>query len=151
MPFLERLTAKVTDRMPSMITPRVHAALEMASAGGFLLYAASAWGRDKNVAVTSAGCGLFLLANAAVTDYALSSDSRLQFDAHGRIDIGLAAMIGTLPSFMGIKDKYDARFFRIQAVALAALAGLTDFNQSGQTRQLKTIEETGRAHQKKAA
>src|SRR5512142_1818271 len=84
MPFLERLTAKLTDRMPSMITPRVHAALEMASAGGFLLYAASTWGRDKNVAVTSAGCGLFLLANVAVTDYAISSDSRMQFDAHGR-------------------------------------------------------------------
>lgn len=151
MPFLDRLTAKITDRMPSMISPRMHSILELACAGGFLLHAASAWERDRNVAVSSAGCGLFLMTNAALTNFAKRGGFSSDLDSHGRVDIGLAAMIGTLPSLMGIKDKYDARFFRVQAVALAALAGLTDFDRTGQTKQLKNIEETRRARIKKAA
>ncbi len=151
MPFLERLTAKITDRMPSMITPRMHSFIELACAGGFLLHAASAWERDKPVAVCSSGCAMFLLTNAALTDFAGTRNTRLGVDAHGRVDLGLAAMIGTIPSLMGIKDKYDARFFRVQAVALAALAGLTDFNLTGQTKQLKNIEKTGHSNLRKAA
>jgi hypothetical protein len=145
MPLLESITAKVTDRLPTMIGSRVHALLEFGIAGGFLLYAISAWERDKRVAVSSAGCGLFTLMNSAVTDYSAESDGKLPLDAHGRIDLGLAAMVGTIPSFMGLKDKYDARFFRIQAVAIAALAGLTDFNRTGESKQLKKIEKTGTA------
>lgn len=145
MPFLDRATAKIADRLPSIISPRAHAVLEFASAGAFLLYAASAWNRDKNVAVSSAGCGLFVLTNAALTEYAGDASAKLRFDSHGRIDMGLAAMIGTIPSLMGVKDKYDVRFFRTQAIALAALAGLTDFNQTGENQQLRMIEKTGRA------
>ncbi len=150
MPLLESITAKVADRLPTMIGSRAHALLECGIAGGFLLFALSAWKRDQRVAITSAGCGLFTLVNSALTDYSAhgyadKGNGKLPLDAHARIDIGLAAMIGTMPSFMGVKDKYDARFFRFQAVAIAALAGLTDFNRTGERKQLVRIEKTGKA------
>lgn len=150
MPLLERVTAKVTDRLPSMISPRLHALLEYASAAGFLLYASSVWERDQQVAISSAGCGLFVLVNSALTDYAERDSAKLSLDSHGRLDLGLAALIGTIPSLMGLNDKYDKRFFRVQAVALAALAGLTDFSRTGERKQLKNIEKTGRASSDRA-
>jgi hypothetical protein len=141
MPLLESITAKVTDRLPTMIGSRAHAFLEFGIAGGFLLFALSAWKRDKRVAVSSAGCGLFTLVNSALTDYSVGRSDGLSLDAHGRVDLGLAAMVGTMPSFMGLKDKYDARFFRAQAVAIAALAGLTDFERTGERKQLGRIDK----------
>ncbi len=145
MPLLESITAKVTDRLPTMFGSRAHALVECSIAGGFLLFALSAWKRDKRVAVSSAGCGLFTLVNSALTDYSGHEyeygNGKLPLDAHARIDIGLAAMIGTIPSFMGLKDKYDARFFRFQAAAIAALAGLTDFDRTGERKQLLRIEK----------
>jgi hypothetical protein len=146
MPLLESITAKVTDRLPTMFGSRAHALVECGIAGGFLLFALSAWKRDKRVAVSSAGCGLFTLVNSALTDYSehdydKHGEGKLLLDAHARIDIGLAAMIGTIPSFMGLKDKYDARFFRFQAAAMAALAGLTDFDRTGERKQLLRIEK----------
>jgi hypothetical protein len=145
MPLLESITAKVTDRLPTMIGSRTHEWLEFGIAGGFLLFALSAWKRDKRVAVSSAGCGLFTLVNSALTDYSADGSDGLSLDAHGRIDIGLAAMVGTIPSFMGVTDKYDARFFRVQAVAIAALAGLTDFDRTGKSKQLGRIDKKVKA------
>jgi len=35
----------------------------------------------------------------------------------------------------------EARFFRVKGVALAAVAGLTDFTGSGAPKQLEAIDE----------
>jgi hypothetical protein len=150
MPLLESLTEKITDRMPSMIGARFHSFADFAVAGAFLLYGAAAWNRDKRVAVSSAGCGLFALVSSALTDYSggeeklypVDISSRLPLDAHARIDLGLAAMTGAMPSFMGLKDKYDKRFFRLQAISIVAIAGLTDFVGTGERKQLKRFEKS---------
>ena len=148
MPLLESFTEKITDRLPSMIGPGVHAFADYAVAAAFLLYGMSAWDRDKRVAVSSAGCGLFALLSSAVTDYSANVSNKLPLHAHARVDLGLAAMAGTMPSFMGLKDKYDERFFRLQAVMIAALAGLTDFSGTGERKQLQRIEEDEKAERK---
>lgn len=150
MPLLDRITQKVTDQLPSVITPRTHAFLECATAAGFLLFCLSAWKRDKRVAVSSAGCGLFSLMTSAVTNFSEVANGKVPLDTHARIDLGFAAMVGTMPSFMGLEDKYDIRFFRLQAVAIAALAGLTDFSGTGERKQLRQIEKSGKTSREEA-
>ena len=141
MPFLDRLAIKVTDQMPSMIGSRMHSLVDYATGSAFLLYGASAWGRDRRVAVSSVGCGLFHLLTSAVTDYSERRPDRLNMEHHARLDLGLAAMVGTMPTFMGMKDKRDIRFFRWQAVIIGAAAGLTDFVGTGERKQLSRIDK----------
>lgn len=141
MPLLDRLAVKITDQLPTVIAPEVHSLVDYGTAGAFLLFAASAWKRDKRLAASSAGCGLFHLLTSVLTDYSERREDRMNMEHHARVDMGFAAMVGTMPSFMGVADKYDARFFRIQAVIIAAAAGLTDFRRTGENKQLRRIDK----------
>ena len=53
----------------------------------------------------------------------------ISFPAHGKIDMGLAAMTATLPEFMEFSDEKEMGFFRVQALLITANAGLTDFGK----------------------
>jgi hypothetical protein len=150
MPLLDRMTQKVTDQLPSVVTPRLHSLFDYGTAAAFLLFGASAWKRDKRVAVSSVGCGVFHLFNSALTDYSERRGDRLDMEHHARIDMGFAAMVGTMPSFMGIQDKYDARFFRVLAIVIAGAAGLTDFRGTGENKQLRRIEKELKKSEKAA-
>lgn len=141
MPLLDRLAVKITDQLPTVISPAIHSLVDYGAAAAFLLFAASAWKRDRRVAVSSAGCGVFHLITTALTDYSETRRDRMEMEQHARVDMGFAAMVGTMPSFMGVSDKYDTRFFRIQAVVIAAAAGLTDFRRTGENKQLRRIEK----------
>jgi hypothetical protein len=149
MPFLDSITAKVTDQLPSTISPRLHSLVDYGTGAAFLLFGAFAWKRDKRTAVSSAGCGLFHLLNSVLTDYSELRSDRLNMEHHARVDMGVAALAGTMPAFMGLKDKYDTRFFRLQAILIAAAAGLTDFKRTGENKQLRQItkdmDRTGKA------
>lgn len=151
MPMLDRLAVKVTDQMPSMIGSRMHSLVDYATAGAFLLYGSSAWHRDRRVAVSSVGCGLFHLLTSVLTDYSEHRVDRLNMEHHARVDLGVAAMVGTMPTFMGMKDKKDVSFFRWQAVIIGAAAGLTDFIGTGERKQLHRIDKELRENQKAAA
>ncbi len=140
MPLLDRLAVKLADQMPTFISPKAHSLVDYGTAGAFLLFATSAWKRDTRVAVSSAGCGIFHLLTSVLTDYSERRTDRMEMEHHARVDMGFAAMVGTMPSFMGIKDKYDARFFRIQALVIAVAAGLTDFRRTGENKQLRRID-----------
>jgi hypothetical protein len=141
MPLLDRLTVKITDQLPSVISPKVHSVVDYGTAAAFLLFGAWAWNRDKRVATSSVGCGIFHLLTSVLTDYSGRRPDRMAMEYHARVDMGLAAMIGTMPSFMAMEDKYDARFFHVQAVVIARAAGLTDFRRTGENKQLRRIDK----------
>ena len=65
----------------------------------------------------------------------------MSFTTHGRIDVGLAALVSSLPGLMKFTDEAEARFFGMQAIAMAGVTGLTDFEGSGRTRQLKRLQK----------
>ncbi len=141
MPLLDQLTKKVADNLPSVISPTGHAIADYASAAGFLAFGAWAWRHRRRAALASVLCGGFQIAAAALSDYPGGISKHLSFRSHGRIDVGFAAMVGTMPDYMGFKDADEARFFRMQAIALAAVTGLTDFTGTGEARQLRHLEE----------
>jgi hypothetical protein len=149
MPFIDNLTVKVTDRLPSMISPGIHAFVDLATASAFIAFAATSWKRDERAAITAGGLGLFHLLSSALTDYSGQRLNRTDADHHARIDLGLAAMTASAPTMMGLKDKKSIGFFRWQAVLIAAVAGLTDFRRTGENKQLSRIDKE--LKQRKAA
>jgi hypothetical protein len=124
-----------------MIGPRVHSLVDLGTATAFFGYALAAWDRDKRVAVSSAGCGLFHLLTSALTDYSGFRNDRLDMEHHARVDLGLAAIAGTIPAVMGLSDKRGIRFFHFQAIVIAGVAGLTDFKGTGENKQLSRIDK----------
>ncbi len=46
-----------------------------------------------------------------------------------------------MPEYMGLRDAPATLFFRMQAVVIAAVTGLSDFSGRGERRQLRRIEK----------
>ena len=141
MPILANATKAVTDRMPKVISPGVHAIIDYATAGTFFAMGALFWSRNKRAAVSSIVCGAAEAITAATTDYPGGVVKGMSFTTHGRIDVGMAALVSSLPGIMKFSDEPEARFFGLQAIAMAGVTGLTDFERSGRRKQLKRLEE----------
>ena len=129
MPLLEKGVRLVTDRMPKVISPKVHAIIDYAFAGSFFLMGALAWKKSKKVAISS-----FVIAGAETglamsTDYPGGVFRAISFPTHGKIDAGFSGLIGSMPNVMGFDDAASSWFFRSQGMALAAVTGLTDFHR----------------------
>jgi hypothetical protein len=143
MPFVEKAVKSATDRLPKVINPAAHAIIDYGMAASFFGMAAAHWKANKKAATSNIICGAAELATALLTDYPGGVFKRISFPTHGRIDIGMATLIASLPGMMGFKDEPEARFFSMQAISMAAVTGLTDFTGSGRSGQLRRIE--GRA------
>lgn len=141
MPVLDQLAKRITDQLPSIISPTAHAVADYATAAAFLGYGAWAWNKNRRAALASIACGLLEVGIAAVTDYPGGVAKHLSFRSQGRMDIGTAAIVGAMPDYMGFKGDREARFFHMQAVVIAAVTGLTDFTGTGRGRQLRHLEE----------
>ena len=141
MTMMAKATKAVTDRMPKVISPGMHALIDYVSAASFLGAAALFWGNNKRAAISSLTCGAAQLSLALLTDYPGGVWRQASFETHGRIDVGLAAVVGTLPDYMGFDDEKQSAFFRMKAIELAAVTGLTDFTRTGRRRQLRELDE----------
>jgi hypothetical protein len=139
MPLLDKAAKGITDRLPTVISPRAHAIIDYATAAAFLGMGGLLWRKNRRAALASLMCGGSELLTSLMTDYPGGVSRGISFPLHGRIDAGLAAMAGTMPAFFGFEDTAQSRFFRLQAVGIAAVAGLTDFTGTGERRQLKKI------------
>jgi hypothetical protein len=64
---------------------------------------------------------------AMITDYPGGVANLISFETHGKIDAGFAGFVGLLPSVLGFSDEKESWFFRAQAMSLAAVTGMTDF------------------------
>lgn len=133
--LLEKGVQIATRRLPKVISPGIHAVLDLAVAGSFLVAGVLAWKRGQHkVALSSwmiAGTGLGL---AVFTNYPAGIARLISLPAHGKIDAGMSGLIGALPTLMDFGEEDSSRFFRWQAVAVAAVVGLTDFSDSAPAR-----------------
>lgn len=141
MPMLVQATQWATDRMPKTITPKTHAIIDYAMAAGFFGMAGLFWRRDKRAAVSCLVCGAAETLNALLTDYPGGVSRAISFEAHGAIDVGLVGLVASLPGLMKFSRQREARFFRLQGIALAAVVGLTDFTGTGEAKQLGRVQK----------
>jgi hypothetical protein len=141
MPLLSKAVKLVTDRMPKVISPAMHAAIDYGTAGVFFTMAGVYFSRNKKAALSCAMCGSGELLTSLFTDYPGGVKKVISFRTHGAIDLGLATLIATLPGMMKFDDDAESRFFTMQSALITAVAGLTDFKGTGEKKQLKELEK----------
>jgi hypothetical protein len=144
MPLLNSLAKVLTKPVPRLISPKVHAAVDYASVGAFLMSAGFFWQRSKRAAFGALICAGAELAVSLLTDYPGGIKRVISFRTHGEIDLGLAAMTATMPEFLAFKDDSERKFFLAQGALITAATELTQFP----AKTLRT--EKGRRNSKAA-
>ena len=128
MALMQKGVALAANRMPKMISPRVHSALDYAVAGSFLLAGALFWKRNRKAAVASLLCGGATAAVSLLTDHSGERSKPISFAMHGQIDTGLITMTAAMPKLVNIEGTREAKFFSRQAVAKTAITAMTNFD-----------------------
>jgi hypothetical protein len=141
MPILDQAAKFATNKLPKVITPKTHAIIDYAMAASFFGMAAFFWRRNKRAALSALICGAAESVTALCTDYPGGVVKEITFETHGAIDFGLSGMVASLPGMLRFSHEREARFFRMQGVALSAVAGLTDFTGTGKGNQMKELDK----------
>ena len=128
MALMQEGVALAANRMPKVISPRVHCALDYAVAGSFLLAGAFFWKRNRRASVGSLLCGGATGAVSLLTDYSGVGRKPISYSMHGQIDTGLIAMTAAMPKLVDIEGTREAKFFSRQAVAKTAITAMTNFD-----------------------
>ncbi len=139
MPILDRSVRWAANQLPKAIGPKTHAVMDYAAAASFFGMAGLFWRRNQRAAVSCLICGAAETLAACLTDYPGGVTRALSFETHGAIDFGLTGLVASVPDIMRFSKEPEARFFRMQGLALAVVAGLTDFTGTGEIRQMAKI------------
>jgi hypothetical protein len=141
MAIMQKGVELVGGRMPKMISPRTHAALDYAVAGSFLLMGALFWKRNRRAAIGSLLCGGATAAVSLLTDYPGGVRKVIPYTMHGQLDTGLIAMTAAMPKLIDIENDREARFFSRQALAKTAITVMTDFAHGGTRKSRRKTQE----------
>lgn len=136
MPILDQAAKLATRKMPKVITPKAHAMIDYAVAASFFGIAAFLWRRNRRAAIGALACGAAGTVTSLCTDYPGGVTRQLSLETHRTIDFALSGIITSVPSMLHFTDRPEAHFFRAQGLAIATVAGLTDFGgKSGSIEQ----------------
>lgn len=141
MALMQKGVALAANRMPKMISPRVHAALDYAVAGSFVLMGALLWKRNRRAAIGSLLCGGATAAVSLLTDYPGGVRKVIPYTMHGQIDTGLVAMTAAMPRLVSIQNDREAKFFARQAVAKTVITAMTNFDRVQRKRSQREVDE----------
>lgn len=140
MPLAQSAVSMIVDRMPKMIDPKTHAIIDYAVAATFFTAGALFWRGHRRAAIGSFLCGATAAANSLLTDYPGGVWPAMDFDTHGKIDAGLAAITSSIPSGMFFRKDRQANFFFAAAIAETAVTALSDFSTSATARPTRWEE-----------
>jgi hypothetical protein len=141
MALMQKGVALAAGRMPKMISPRVHSALDYAVAGSFLLMGALFWRRNRRAAIGSLLCGGATAAVSLLTDYPGGVRKVISYPMHGQIDGGLIAMTAAMPRLVNIEGDREAKFFSRQAIAKTAIVSMTNFDSGRRKNSRRDDDE----------
>lgn len=127
MPILNTATKILMKPVPKFLSPKAHAVIDYLTVGSFLASAAWLSSRNKRAALAALICGGAELALALLTNYPGGVRKAISFHTHGKIDLGLAAMIATMPEFLAFKDDKEKKLFFAKGAIITAVHELTDF------------------------
>ena len=129
MAILNTGVQTLTKRMPKVVSPRAHGFIDYAVAGGFFLGAVLFWKNHKRSAIASLCCGAAELTTTLITDFPAGVTDTISFQTHGKIEAGLAAATGMMPSLLMFGSDPQAWFFRAQAMGITGVAGVTEWDR----------------------
>lgn len=141
MPLLDRSARWAANRMPKVIGPKAHAVIDYAAAASFFGMAALFWRRNQRAAVSCLFFGAAEVLAALLTDYPGGVTRFVSFENRRAIDLGLSGLVASVPGIMRFPKEPEARFFRMQGLALGVVTGLTDFTGTGETGHMRKTEQ----------
>jgi hypothetical protein len=115
-------------RLPKVLTPEVHGLIDYAHAAFFLCAGIYFWKRNRAAALASLVTSGLIAGEALCTDYPLGLNPVMSFETHGKLDAALASASLITPKLFGFADTSAATLFRLNALAEAAVVGLTDYS-----------------------
>ena len=127
MPVLNRAARLLLKPVPRFISPRAHAVIDYVTVGSFFMSAIWLWHRNKRAALAAILCGGAELAVSLLTNYPGGIKKAISFRTHGNIDLGLGAMIATMPEFLAFQDDAEKKLFLTQGAVVTAVRELTQF------------------------
>ena len=127
MALVQQAVGLMTKKLPKMISPRTHAIIDYATVGTFILMGALFWKKNKKASIAAFSCAAAEATTVLLTDFPGGVTDVISFETHGRIDSTIAGATAALPNTLGFSDDPEARFFRIQGLALGAVTGMTEF------------------------
>ena len=115
---------------PRPIDPKVHAALDYITVGGFLFLG---WRLRHHPRAAALACvnAAAVLAASLLTDYPGGAGRTLTFEQHGQLDVAQAALCVAGPALLGFAGEVEARPFYAQAMLEGAIVSATDFTTAG--------------------
>jgi len=131
MPITAELADAITRKIPPVVSRKTHARMDYLIAGSFLLGSAFFWRKNPRAAVAAALCGGAGLGVAALTDYSGWRSKPIDWRTHRKMDLGLAAMAGTIPGLMAFGRTPERSLFTAGAIAITVLTNLTGFPERG--------------------
>ncbi|MBV9625620.1 MAG: hypothetical protein JOZ14_16760 [Acidobacteria bacterium] len=127
MPVLPSAADVFTRKLPKLLSPANHRRLDYALAAAFGLAGARFWRKDRRAAMASWLSGASILGLSLITDYPGEKDGLIAFPLHGKIELGLAALIATMPELFDVR--HTARgYFNTKAGILTVVSNLTAFH-----------------------
>jgi hypothetical protein len=130
MPILNSVAQIVAKPFPRIISPKTRAVLDHVNVGVLLMSGAWFWRRNKRAALGAlVGGGTALVLNL-LTGYPGAARNVISFRSRRDIDLGLAAMISTMPEFFAFKDDEERKFFIAEGVLMAVVTELTQLPKS---------------------
>ena len=129
MPVLSTVVDELTQKLPKIVSAHAHVAADYAIAGSFLAAGTWFWRRNREAAFGALICGGSALGLAVFTSYPGHKTGHkkrlISFPAHRKFEVGLAAMIATMPEFVHFEK--SRRYFLTKAGILTAISNMTCF------------------------
>ena len=136
MDILDRLLQS-SRRMPKLVDPRTHAALDYLTISAFFVMAGAFWPGNKRAAATAMINGGMVLGVSLLTDYDGDGKRPISFRTHGKLDMVQAMTAIGLPTLLGFGGTAAALPFRLQAANEGMVVGITDWEQAQRARRTK--------------
>lgn len=135
MPTLNRLAKFVAKPIPRIISPKAQAVLDYVLVGSFFGTASWFWRQNKRAALGALFCGSAKLAVTLLTDNPGGLRKIITPTVRREIDLGLAAMVATMPEFLAFKDEPEKKFFLAQGALITVGSELTQYSQRSSRRK----------------
>lgn len=130
MPTITSVARVVAKPLPRVISPKTQAILDYLLVGSFFGTASWFWRHNKRAAVAAVLCGAAKLAITLLTDNPGGVRKVITPHARREIDLGLAAMVATMPEFFAFKDEPQKKFFLVQGALITVGSELTQYPES---------------------
>jgi hypothetical protein len=132
-----KLAELATKPLPKVISPGLHAAIDWGTAAAFFTAGALLWGKNKRASLASYLCADLIGTLIFLTDCPGGVWNKISFETHGKVDPGVSALVASVPNLLGFSDEREAKLFQGIGIGLAAIRGLTNFDEGSCNAQTR--------------